>query len=178
MPAHGNLSHTHHDDRCTMLLCENRERVPCNDCAVRKIPSVHLWNHRNYRNHKPLKATFKKALNDCQPRIWRFRLRLQKYNLNVQYTNGQYMHTTNAFSERLMWTINRTSTEQDVQLTVDAIILYMQVTDENKYANGSETLESWSTSPTMAGVAMQVSRSLSIRNIHVRLKKLPSSRYR
>ena len=61
---------------------------------------------------KPLVAMFSKALNDCQPRIQRIRLKLQKYDLKIAYGPGNYMYAADILSRPNQNVNNRSQNRQ------------------------------------------------------------------
>ncbi|XP_048255270.1 uncharacterized protein K02A2.6-like [Haliotis rufescens] len=82
-------------------------------------------------DHKPLIPIFKKALNDCPPRIQRFRLRMQKYDMEVMYTPGREMYAADTLSRNFPSDQSPTSTtEADVQMYVDSILSTVQVSTD------------------------------------------------
>ena len=50
------------------------------------------------RDHKPLQYIFAKALEKCPPRIQRFLIALQKYNLKIKYVPGKNLQLADALS--------------------------------------------------------------------------------
>ncbi|XP_046375452.1 uncharacterized protein LOC124148415 [Haliotis rufescens] len=82
-------------------------------------------------DHKPLIPIFKKALNDCPPRIQRFRLRMQKYDMEVMYTPCREMYAADTLSRNFPSDQSPTSTtEADVQMYVDSILSTVQVSTD------------------------------------------------
>ncbi len=82
-------------------------------------------------DHKPLVAIFQKGLNECPPRIQRFRLRLQKYDFNLTYTPGREMYTADALSRNFPKEEPVTSTmEEDMEVFVDAITANLPMSDD------------------------------------------------
>ncbi len=82
-------------------------------------------------DHKPLVPILKKALNDCPPRIQRFRLRLQKYDITLSYTPGKEMYTADALSRNFPRQDEPVSTtEADVQVCVDGVLSTIQVSSD------------------------------------------------
>ena len=51
-----------------------------------------------YNDHKPLESLYKKPLSSAPPRIQRFMLKIQKYNLDVKYKPGKEMVIPDALS--------------------------------------------------------------------------------
>lgn len=51
-----------------------------------------------HTDHKPLESIFKKSLLNAPKRLQRMLLRLQKYNLNVQYLKGAHMYIADMLS--------------------------------------------------------------------------------
>jgi len=49
-------------------------------------------------DHKPLQSIFQKSIAKSPPRIQRFRLRLQRYDFNMNYTPGKDLHVSDALS--------------------------------------------------------------------------------
>ena len=49
-------------------------------------------------NHRPLESIFKKPLSQMSPRIQRMVLKVQKYNLKVQYKSGRELYIADMFS--------------------------------------------------------------------------------
>ncbi len=80
-------------------------------------------------DHKPLVSIFVKGLNDCPPRIQRFRLRLQKYDLLVTYKPGREMHTADALSRNFPQAEAHSSLEEDVKVFVDSIVASLPVSE-------------------------------------------------
>ena len=65
-------------------------------------------------NHKPLKAIFTKPINKCPPRIQRFMLFLQKYDLHLEYIPGKEMVIADTLSRASMK--NKTQKLPDAEL--------------------------------------------------------------
>ncbi|XP_069110060.1 uncharacterized protein [Argopecten irradians] len=82
-------------------------------------------------DHKPLITLFKKPLNDCPMRIQRLMLRLQKYSLDVSYTPGKFMYTSDALSRAYdTTTIPSDKTgEEEIETYVDFVMSNVQVSD-------------------------------------------------
>ena len=49
-------------------------------------------------DHKPLKAIFRKPLNECPPRLQRMLLKLTKYDLEVKYVPGKQQMISDCLS--------------------------------------------------------------------------------
>jgi transposase InsO family protein len=83
-------------------------------------------------DHKPLQNIWKKPLNSCPPRIQRFRLRLQKYDLNIIYKPGKDMHIADTLSRAaLPCTSNMEEEVEDVRIHVNMIKQNLSIA-ENK----------------------------------------------
>lgn len=82
-------------------------------------------------DHKPLIAIFRKSLNDCPMRIQRLMLRLQKYSLEVSFTQGKFMYTSDALSRAYDLTMipEDHSGEAEVDAYVDFIMHSIPVSD-------------------------------------------------
>lgn len=79
-------------------------------------------------DHKPLIAIFSKALNDCPPRIQRFRLRLQKYDFHLVHVPGKYMYTADTLS-RAPLQASSSSMEEEIESYVNCVMSSISVTD-------------------------------------------------
>ena len=66
---------------------------------MRKVSSVYFWKKVQVEtDHKPLVSIFKKPLNDCPMRLQRMMLRLQQYDLEVEYKKGAELYVADALS--------------------------------------------------------------------------------
>lgn len=79
-------------------------------------------------DHKPLIAISQKPLGDAPPRIQRLMLRLQKYDLTFEFTPGKHLVVADALSRASLHNTNST-TEEVVQIHIDAIRVHMPVSD-------------------------------------------------
>ena len=81
-------------------------------------------------DHKALEAIFEKPLSSCPPRIQRFLLRLQRYDLRVKYTPGKYMFVPDALSRAYLETkIKPEIDESDMCCYVDMIVSNLPITE-------------------------------------------------
>ncbi|KAK3107076.1 hypothetical protein FSP39_006459 [Pinctada imbricata] len=83
-------------------------------------------------DHKPLVAIFKKSLSDCPIRIQRLIIRMQKYDLLVEFTPGKFMHTADALSRAYERTLDKNdkSGEEEVEVYVDFVIKSLPISDQ------------------------------------------------
>ena len=84
-------------------------------------------------DHKPLVNIFKKPLTDCPLRIQKLLLRLQKYDLHVQYVPGKLLITADVLSrsvEKETGKIEETRQDKDIALYVNTVIETMPFSDE------------------------------------------------
>jgi hypothetical protein len=66
---------------------------------MRKVSSVYFWQKVQVEtDHKPLVNILKKPLNDCPMRLQRMLLRLQQYDLDVEYIKGSELYVADALS--------------------------------------------------------------------------------
>ncbi|CAB4002304.1 Hypothetical predicted protein, partial [Paramuricea clavata] len=78
--------------------------------------------------HKPLKAIFSKPLNKAPPRIQRFMLRLQKYDLGVEFTPGSEIPVADTLSRAyLNHQVKPEVPEQEIRCHVHSIIKSLTV---------------------------------------------------
>jgi hypothetical protein len=79
-------------------------------------------------DHKPLKAIFSKPLNKAPPRIQRFLLRLQKYDLRVEFTPGSEIPVADTLSRAyLNHQVKPEVPEQEIRCHVHSIIKSLPV---------------------------------------------------
>ena len=79
-------------------------------------------------DHKPLKAIFSKPLNKAPPRIQRFLLRLQKYDLRVEFTPGSEIPVADTLSRAyLNHQVKPEVREQEIRCHVHSIIKSLPV---------------------------------------------------
>ena len=79
-------------------------------------------------DHKPLKAIFPKPLNKAPPRIQRFLLRLQKYDLRVEFTPGSEIPVADTLSRAyLNHQVKPEVREQEIRCHVHSIIKSLPV---------------------------------------------------
>lgn len=79
-------------------------------------------------DHKPLIAISQKPLGETPPRIQRLMLRLQKYDLMFEFKPGKHLVVADALS-RASLDINKSTTEEVVQIHIDSIRAQMPVSD-------------------------------------------------
>ena len=65
-------------------------------------------------DHKPLEAIFKKALNECPPRLQRMLLKLTKYDLDVRYVPGKQQAISDCLSRAPLLDTQPVSEQEDV----------------------------------------------------------------
>ena len=79
-------------------------------------------------DHKPLISNFKKNLNDCPLRIQRMLLRLQRYDLDVQFIPGKELVAADALS-RATERGHVSEIEEPLDLYVNMVLDFMPMTD-------------------------------------------------
>lgn len=81
-------------------------------------------------DHKPLIAIIKKNLNQMSPRIQRLMMRLQRYDMELMYTQGKHLVLADALSRAVEQSGNcESSTEADVTQHVNMVAEALPVTD-------------------------------------------------
>uniref|UniRef100_A0A1Y1KVT8 RNA-directed DNA polymerase n=1 Tax=Photinus pyralis TaxID=7054 RepID=A0A1Y1KVT8_PHOPY len=93
-----------------------------------------------HSDHKPLEAIFKKDLQSASPRILRMRLKLLKYDLNIQYRPGKYMYISDALSRAFL---RQTSprTDNDIEFAVHSVIRTLPMSKDRIQQFANETMK-------------------------------------
>lgn len=79
-------------------------------------------------DHKPLEVIMKKPLSSAPARIQRLLMRLQKYQVNVQYKPGKEMHIADALSRAYLPVTS--SPDKDIEAQVHMVITNLPVSSE------------------------------------------------
>ena len=80
-------------------------------------------------DHKPLEVIFKKPLHQISPRLQRMMLRLQKYDLDVKYVKGKYLHVADALSRAHMDDATEDIDSTEVQLLMDTLVSNLPISE-------------------------------------------------
>ena len=88
-------------------------------------------------DHKPLVSITKKSLVSLSPRLQRLLLRLQKYEVNITYVPGKYMHVADTLSRACP---NKQPTDADLNN-------YTEVMVHSLIANLPKNSHKWSLQP-------------------------------
>lgn len=88
-------------------------------------------------DHKPLEAIVKKPLSSAPARIQRLLMRLQKYQVNVQYKPGKEMHIADALSRAYLPVTN--SPDKDIEAQVHMVMSNLPVSNEKLRVFRAET---------------------------------------
>lgn len=88
-------------------------------------------------DHKPLEAIVKKTLSSAPARIQRLLMRLQKYQVNVQYKPGKEMHIADALSRAYLPVTN--SPDKDIEAQVHMVMSNLPVSNEKLRVFRAET---------------------------------------
>ena len=75
-----------------------------------------------YNDHLPLKSIFKKSLIKSPPRIQRFMLRLQKYDFEMHYIQGNLLTVADTLSRASLKDANPEIPEEEIRLNVHSFI--------------------------------------------------------
>ena len=75
------------------------EKETGNCLWMSKVPSLYIWpTCRVESDHKPLENILGKPLNEAPPRIQRFVLQIQKYDITLKYKPGKSMYVSDTLS--------------------------------------------------------------------------------
>ena len=86
--------------------------------------------HTNVQtDHKPIEVIFKKPLNQISPRLQRMMLRLQKYDLDVKYVKGKYLHVVDALSRAHMDDATEDIDSKEVQLLMHTLVSNLPISE-------------------------------------------------
>lgn len=83
-------------------------------------------------DHKPLLGIVKKPLSDCTLRLQRLRLRLQKYDFELEYTPGKHMYIADALSRWKTSSSKCRPIEEDVDLHVAMVQDSMPMSEDRQ----------------------------------------------
>lgn len=82
-------------------------------------------------DHKPLETIIKKSFADTPPRLQRMLLKLQKYDLTLQYKKGTLMHVADALSRDFSPLTENDDNQEDVVICmVDCLPMTPERVDE------------------------------------------------
>lgn len=82
-------------------------------------------------DHKPLVSIFNKPLYKIPPRLQRFMLRLQSYNLNVSYKPGKYLYIADTLSRCSLGKKTLTELDEELELHCNFVRSYMEIPFSN-----------------------------------------------
>ncbi len=91
-------------------------------------------------DHKPLVTIAKKNLCELTPRIQRLMLKLQRYDLTIEYLPGKYLVVADALSRAFLKRPADSDTENDVADHVDLVVTNMPVS-QAKWAEFAKATE-------------------------------------
>ena len=80
-------------------------------------------------DHKPLESIMLKALHKVSPRLQRMRLKLQKYNLTVQYTKGKELYVADTLSHPYLTVPPTDNGAEDFEFAVHALVRDLPVSE-------------------------------------------------
>ena len=103
-------------------------------------------------DHKPLIAITNKPLNNAPPRLQRLMIRLQKYDVELEWTPGKFLVIADTLSRAVQPGAALSSTEDEITCHVDAIKSTLPISQEKWKIIASETLND----PELQKVQQQV----------------------
>ena len=80
-------------------------------------------------DHKPLLGIIKKSLSEMTPRVQRLVLRIRRYDMDLQYTPGKSLISTNALSHGKPHK-KKSDTEQEISIHVYLVKKTMPVSED------------------------------------------------
>ena len=83
-------------------------------------------------DHKPLESIFKKSMSNCPPRIQRFMLKLQKYDINVTYRPGKEMIIADTLSRDPLKETEPGASTADIDCQVHMIIQNLAISEQKQ----------------------------------------------
>ena len=87
-----------------------------------KFLYIYGFHTKVQTDHKPLEVIFKKTLHQVSPRLQRMLLCLQKYDLDIKYVKGKYLHVADALSRAQMDDATEDIDSTEVQLLVHTVV--------------------------------------------------------
>ena len=83
-------------------------------------------------DHKPLESVVKKALHKTSPCLQRMLLKLQKYNLIINYVKGKDLHVADALSRAHLSVTTAEIDSEEIELPVHTIVQNLPVSDTKR----------------------------------------------
>ena len=83
-------------------------------------------------DHKPLESIVKKALHKTSPRLQRMLLKLQKYDLIINYIKGKNLHVADALSRAHLSITAAELDSEELELPVHTIVQNLPVSDTKR----------------------------------------------
>ena len=83
-------------------------------------------------DHKPLESIFKKSLSNCPPRIQRFMLKLQKYDIAFKYRPGKEMVIADTLSRDPLQEIEPDESTSDIDCQVHMILQNVAISKQKQ----------------------------------------------
>jgi len=80
-------------------------------------------------DHKPLQSIFQKSIAKSPPRIQRFRLRLQRYDFNMNYTPGKDLHVSDALSRASLPNDDSEIDENEMNTHIHTVMSTLLISD-------------------------------------------------
>ena len=90
-------------------------------------------------DHKPLESIVKKSLHKVSPRMQRMLLKLQKYDLSVNYVKGKELHVADTLSRAQLSDTTQEIDNEELELPIDTMIQNLPVSDTKKVQLQSAT---------------------------------------
>ena len=83
-------------------------------------------------DHKPLESIFKKSLSNCPPRIQRFMLKPQKYDIAFKYRPGKEMVIADTLSRNPLQEIEPDESTSDIDCQVHMILQNVAISKQKQ----------------------------------------------
>ena len=90
-------------------------------------------------DHKPLKSIFTKPINKAPPRIQRFLLRLQKYDFDMEYTQGKLMFVADTLSRAALKDTHPEIPDVEMKFHVHSIVRSLPISEKRLEQFRAET---------------------------------------
>lgn len=116
-------------------------------------------------DHKPLEIIFKKPLSQCPARLQRIRIRLQIYDLEVNYKPGKELYLADALSRSKVDDKSH-KLDQELDLQVYTVISNIPMSDEKKVLFEQETAKD---------ETLQIVKQLILKGWPVQKEQVPDS---
>ena len=112
-----------------------------------------------HNDHKPLKSIMNKQIDKTPHRIQRFRLRLQKYDFDLEYTKGQLIKVTDTLSRAALQDNTPEISDKEMNCFVHFMVSSLSISKKSRQKLVTETAKDDTTKTTASNLCRMAGTS-------------------